>query len=550
MKVLAPSVFLLLVACAPDAVPTGPWLRETTETSGVRFMHDAARTPRKYMPEIMGSGIAAFDADGDGDPDLLCLQSGPVPGGGASPKPGASRGPALFLNRGDGTFDAAPSALPPITPCAFGVACADYDGDGRVDVFIAALGGDVLLRNRGDGTFEDVTRSAGISEDAWGHAAAWFDADRDGDLDLYVVNYVDFSTAKHRDCGDPSKGRVSYCHPDAWPSSPDVLWRNRGDGTFEDATRALGFDDRDGKGLGTLVGDFDGDGSPEVYVANDSTPNFLWRRGPDGRYEDVAIPAGCALSEDGRTEAGMGVAAGDVNADGRIDILVTNLTRESNSLYLSTPTGDFDEASRVSGLFGISWKWVGFGCDLVDYDNDGDLDLHVVNGHVLDDPEATDDAVPFRQPFQLVLNDGTGRFSEVPADRLGDYARPDLGRGTCTLDFDGDGRPDMAVATNDGPVRLFRNTLPSRGEWIGLTLKGRAPNTGAVGARVTVMSAGREFIREVRAGGSYGSSHESRIHVGLGEAEGAVDVRVVWPDGSRSTHRLAPGAYRDVPQPR
>lgn len=539
-------------ACGDGATPNrgGLQFEEITARSGIAMRHDAARTARKYMPEIMGPGIAALDANGDGNVDLLCLQSGPVPGGESRQTPavpGISRGPTLWFGRGDGTFeDVTATRLPVITPYALGVAASDIDGDGDVDVFVACLGADVLLMNRGDGSFEDHTAASGIHDDDYGNAACWFDADADGDLDLYVVNYVRFSVKEHRDCGDPAKGRVSYCHPDALPASPDRVWRNLGEGRFEDATKELGFTETTGKGLGVVSGDFDMDGSPDVYVANDSTPNFLWTRRANGTWEEVGILHGCALNEDGRTEAGMGVAVGDVNGDGRWDLFVTNLTREANALYLGSQSGDFEYASRTSGLHVISWRWVGFGCDFVDYDLDGDLDLHVVNGHVVDDSAVTDDTVPFLQPGQILSNDGVGRFIEVSARDLGGLGDPGLGRGTATLDFDNDGRPDLAVAANDGPVRIFRNTTTTDNAWIGLNLRGGAPNTSAVGARVTVLANGRLLMREVRAGGSYASCHDPRLHFGLGAPCTSVEVKVTWPNGTASSHVLPTNRYHHI----
>lgn len=557
MKSLVAVVLVLstLVGCNNQEPSTGVVIRfdDITARSGVAMRHDAARTARKYMPEIMGPGLAAFDANGDGNVDLLCLQAGHVPGGEPRVRPAASdvnSGPTLWFGRGDGTFlEVSSRRLPRVTPYALGVTAADADGDGDIDLFLVCLGNDMLWLNQGDGTFTDHTVEAGIVDDDYGHAACWFDADADGDLDIYVANYVRFTVKDHRDCGDPSKGRVSYCHPDALPAVPDRLWRNKGGGRFEDATEELGFRETTGKGLGVVSGDFDLNGVPDVYVANDSTPNFLWTRGADGRYHEVAMLHGCALNEDGRTEAGMGVAVGDANGDGRWDLFVTNLTRESNALYLGTASDDFDYASGTSGLHVISWRWVGFGCDFADYDLDGDLDLHVVNGHVVDDPELTDDSVPFLQPGQILMNDGKGRFTEVDARSLGGLGEPALGRGTATLDVDNDGKLDVAIAANDGPVRIFRNDSLTPHAWLGIVLRGKGPNTSAVGARVTISCDGRTQMREVRAGGSYGSSHDRRLHFGLGRQSADVLVAIQWPNGQQSTAHLRPNAYHTVNQP-
>ena len=344
---------------------------------------DHGGTGRKYLPEIMGAGGAVLDFDGDGWLDVYLVQSGAVPGAEqGAPRP-ANR---LYRNLGAGGAlrftDVTEGSGAGHTGYGMGAVAADYDGDGDTDLYVVNLGPDVLLRNDGGGRFTDATREAGIDSPLWGSSATFFDADLDGDLDLYVVNYLDFTVEKHVDCGRASAGIFSYCHPDVYEMAPDVFFLNRGDGTFEEATRESGLVDGTGKGLGVLAADLTGDGWPDLYVANDSTPNFLFRSrgaaGPAGRvvFEDAGLELGVGYNEEGFTEAGMGNAVGDVDNDGDLDLFVTNLSQETNALYLG---GEhfFTYATREAGLYSPSYLHVGFGTDLLDLDHDGDLDLLV-----------------------------------------------------------------------------------------------------------------------------------------------------------------------------
>ena len=527
------------VAAAATGEPERGLLRDVTAGSGLDFTHDNGATGRKYLPEIMGAGGAVLDYDGDGRLDLYLVQSGPLPWEERSTAP-TNR---LFRNLGGGVFtDVTAAAGAGDGSYGMGAVAGDYDNDGDTDLYLVNLGPDRLLANHGDGTFVDATATAHVDSPLWGSSASFVDGDRDGDLDLYVVNYLDFSREKHIDCGSPSKGLLAYCHPDAYEMAPDLFLENTGGGTFRPATDDAGLTDPSGKGLGVVAADLTGDGAGDIYVANDSTPNFLYRTRGTGRFAEAAIFLGVGHNDQGKTEAGMGAATGDVDGDGRLDLFVTNLNGETNSLYLG---GDdlFTYGTREAGLYAPSFMWVGFGTELVDLDNDGDLDLVVTNGHVIDNVELIDDAQSFRQPSQVFLNDGSGGFSELPVARIPDLAIPRVGRGTMSFDLDDDGGRDLAVTFNADRARLFRNEFEPRGTWLGVGLTGADCNRDGVGARLVVEAAGRRQIGERIAGSSYQTSGDPRVHFGLAAAGAAERVEVRWPCGRRRV-------YLDLPADR
>lgn len=533
----------------PDARPHRGLYRDVTDAAGLDFAHVRGATGRKYLPETMGAGACALDFDGDGLMDVYLVQSGEVPQAPQAPDGARDARNRLFRNQGDGTFvDVTEGSGAGDRGYGQGVVAADYDGDGDTDLYLVNFGPNVLLRNEGNGTFTDVTGPSGTGDPLWGSSAAFFDADGDGDLDLYVVNYLDFAVAKHIDCGRLDTGEPAYCHPDAYKMAPDRFYRNRGDGTFEDATVECGFEDRTGKGLGVVVSDIDLDGDQDVYVANDSTPNFLYENQGGGRFLEKGVLSGTSHNEDGKTEAGMGTDAGDVNGDGFPDLFVTNLTAESNSLYLGGGAVGFRYATRTWGLAGPSLPYVGFGTDLLDVDNDGDLDIYVANGHVIDNIHLSNDAFTWKQPDQVFLNTGRGAFRELAAGKAGEISVPRAGRGQVTLDYDNDGRLDVLVTHSEARARLYRNECRSGGGWIGFLLVGRGGNRDAVGARVTVVREGGSLTEERRAGASYQCSHDPRMHFGLGDADAAQEVRITWPGGSRQILGGLPGGsyYRVV----
>ena len=536
-----PSTAAAATAPLPAPARPGVFFEDVTARSGVAFVHDRGAEGKRYLPETMGSGGCALDADGDGLLDLYLVQSGPVPGSGSARPRLPNR---LFRNRGDGTFeDVTEASGAGDLGYGMGATCADYDGDGDTDIHVVNFGRNALLRNDGRGGFTDVTAQAGVGGGAetFGSSSAFLDGDGDGDLDLFVANYVDFTVATHVICRE--RGVMeAYCHPDVYPATPDTYWENRGDGTFADGTARAGLYETTGKGLGVIVLDFDGDADPDVYVANDSTPNQLWRNDGKGRFEDVALAMGTAFSEDGKALAGMGVDAGDVDGDGRLDLVVTNFAGEPNSVFLQGEHG-FRPASRRLGIHAASLPMLGFGCDILDVDDDGDLDFLVGNGHIIDNIREADPDQSYGQSAQLFLNDGAGPLREAPASALGSLAAPAVARGTITWDPDSDGRLDVVVTASGGPARLHRNVFAGAGRFIGFLLEGRSGNRDGIGARVTVEAAGRTQVAERQSGSSYQTSGDPRVHFGLGDATFA-RVSVRWSATSTDVHeRLDAGSY-------
>jgi hypothetical protein len=551
----------VVTACSSEQATDMPatesaiYFRDVAAAAGLDFVHVNSASPRKYLPEIMGAGGSVLDYDGDGWMDLYLVQSGHLPGSDVDVPDVGNR---LFRNRGDGRFeDVTSTANVGDTGYGMGAVAADYDNDGDADIYVVNFGSDVLYRNNGDGTFTDVSAASGVDDKSWGSSAAFFDADGDGNLDLYIANYLQFTVAEHVDCGTPSEGIWSYCHPDVYEMEADIFYRGDGAGGFENTTEAAGLFDTSGhgKGLGVVAADLDSDGDTDIYVANDSTPNFLYRNLGDGAFEEVGLFTGTSHNDDGMTEAGMGTDAGDVNGDGWLDLIVTNLSAETNSLYLGGEDF-FDYGTRAAGLYEGSLMQVGFGVDFLDVDNDTDLDLFVTNGHVIDNIELTDDSQSFRQPSQLFLNDGGGRFALVAADVSGDISTPGVGRGTITFDYDNDGRLDVVVTRNNGTVNLYRNAWQSTSNWIGFDLQAREGNRDAIGAKVTVEVGGRQIVEEKKAGSSYETSGDPRLHFGLGKTGTAARVTVRWPGGGEDIfedltggryYRLAEGATAPAP---
>ncbi len=522
------------------APPSGRTFADATAAAGLAFRHSHGGTGQRYMPETMGSGGGFFDYDGDGLADLYLVNAGPTPGYAGPPIRDA-----LYRNLGDGKFrDVTAAALPETGPYGMGVTFGDYDGDGDTDVYVTQFGPNRLLANRGDGSFEDVTGRAGVGDPRWSASAAFGDADGDGDLDLYVTNYVDFTYANHKWCGDRQMGIQAYCHPDVYDGVPDSLYLNRGDGTFVDASRErlAKSDDhwrREGKGLGVLFTDYDGDSRPDIYVANDSTPNFLWHNLGAGRFEDRGLFAGGAFNADGKTEAGMGVAAGDADRDGRLDLFVTNLDLETNTLYRNRGEGLFEDATFTSGVGPPSWLLVGFGTAFVDYDLDGWLDLVVANGHIIDNVAEIRDDMTWAQPSLLLRNRGGGTFAEVTRQAGTALATPAVSRGLAVADYDADGDPDLLLTRNQGPAALLRNDGPAEGRWLGVHLVGSASGTDAYGTRLRVAAGGLDLVEEHRSASSYLSQSEPACRFGLGRAARVEELEVRWPSGrSQRFHDL------------
>lgn len=500
------------------------------------FRHASGRTASKYLVEIMGSGVAVFDADNDGRPDLLFVNGHRLDG---PPRP--TETPRLYRNLGGWRFRDVTAGSGLDRPI-YGMGCAvgDFDNDGWEDLYLSAvLGPGRLYRNRG-GRFEDVTRRAGLERGGrWGSGCAWLDYDRDNRLDLYVAGYVRYGSLRDDQPCYVRPGRRSYCIPRGYEGSSGVLYRNLGDGRFTDVTAAVGLHDPGQKALGVIGADLEGDGWPELIVANDTVPNRLFRN-VRGRFSDAATTEGIAFSESGKARAGMGVEVGEWSPGAPPAIILTNFSHESIAFYSRDPrSGAWQDAAASLGVTAPSAPLVGFGVRLVDVDNDGLQDLVAVNGHVRDDVEELEPGERFAQPALLLHNTGRG-FKDATSLAGGALTTPAVRRGLVTGDFDGDGRVDLVATTNDGPAEIWRNETVSPGHWLAVRLVGRRSNRSALGARVTVRTGSRAQTREVCSGGSYLSESERRLHFGLGASDRIDRLTIEWPSGHRDEYRQLP----------
>ncbi len=531
----------------PAAAAEGDGFVEIAGASGLDFVQFNGMSGEWYLVENLGGGAALLDYDGDGDLDVFLVQGemlGPKPLSAAlfPPQPGKPPGARLYRNdltvSPDGRralrfTDVTGQSGIRDTGYGMGVAAADYDNDGHADLYLTNLGPNQLWRNRGDGTFVNVTAEAGTGEPRLSVSAAFLDYDRDGRLDLFVGNYVDFSPDHNRPCYAPWSAR-DYCSPKVYRALPDTLYRNRGDGTFEDVSVKTRVAQEAGTALGVVAADFNGDGWADVYVANDGMANHLWMNQKDGTFVNDALLAGAAVNREGMAEASMGVDAGDVDGDGDEDLFMTHLAGETNTLYLNNGDGWFEDRSVQSGLAGPSKAYTSFGTAFFDYDNDGDLDLFVASGavNIIQTQAEAGDPYPLRQTKQLFENLGDGRFRDVTAQAGAALQVPEVSRGVAFGDLDNDGDTDLVVVNNNGPARLLENRLGTRSHWLGLRLIGRE-GRDAVGARVALERAGQPTLwRRVRADGSYACANDPRVLVGLGPAADVREVRVHWPDGT------------------
>jgi enediyne biosynthesis protein E4 len=526
---------LLLAACGRGAEPQSAgappapavvWFEEVARASGLEFQHLRGFTQRYWFPEIVGAGLCWLDYDGDGHPDLFVVQSGDLEAG-AQPVPGCK----LFRNRGDGTFEDV-SARAGIAGHGYGMGCTtgDYDGDGRVDLFVTCCGANILYHNEGDGTFRDVTAAAGVGAAGWGTSCGFADLDGDGDLDLVVVNYVRWRKETEVACRSASGGR-DYCAPNAYNApSQTVLYVNDGQGRFHDGSARAGFAGAFGNGMGLALEDFDGDGRTDVYVSNDAMPNQLWINRGAGMFADEALQRGCAVNRNGASQASMGTVVADFDQDGDPDLFITNLRGESTTLYDNDGKGHLRDVSVRSGMTAASQPFTGFGNGAFDFDLDGVLDLFVVNGRVGQWAPRYSPDDPYAEPKQLFRGIDGKRFEEQPhgglaADLCG------TSRGAAFADYDDDGDIDVAINESGGPLRLLRNVAPHRGHWIELDLRNRA-GAPALRARVALQSGSRKLLREVHVCSSYASADDPRLHFGLGDAAAEARASVSWPDGT------------------
>jgi hypothetical protein len=507
--------------------------------SGVNFIHEAAKTPAKYLLETMGGGVAIFDYNNDGRMDLFFTN-------GAALKQSMSKGDVpdksqpkywnrLFQQKADGTFtDITERAGLKGVGYSMGVAAADYDNDGFVDLFVTGYKADRLYRNNGNGTFSDVTGKLPKIDDGWSTSAGWFDYDHDGRLDLFIARYMDWDfESGSLFCGGPTTALRAYCHPDNFKGAANILLHQREDGSFEDVSKAAGIADPSGKGLGVAFADFDNDGWTDVFVANDSVRQSLYRNKGDGTFEDIAVIAGAAYDEDGRTFAGMGVDTADYNNDGFVDVFITTLSNEKYALFRNNGDLSFTYATNTKGVGQITLLNAGWGARFVDVDNDGNRDLFVAQSHVLDTVESSTAYLKYKQPLLLMTNTGDG-FVNVSATAGAAFSTPIAARGAAFGDLNNDGQIDAVVSVlDDAPVILCNEG--TQHHWIGIVLAGTKSNRNGIGARVTVTTiANRKQIFDVGTAGSYLSSNDPRILVGLGNSK-AVRVEVRWPSGRVQT---------------
>ncbi|MGD2114552.1 MAG: CRTAC1 family protein [Acidobacteriota bacterium] len=528
------AAVLVAAGAVRAAEPAPIRFDDVAEEWGLDFHHHHGGSGERYMVETVVGGVVLFDYDGDGDVDVFFVDGGELPGY-TGPEP-RSR---LLRNDGGGRF-ADVTAGSGIDGPSYGAggAAGDVDGDGDPDLYLTAFGENRLYVNRGDGTFVDRTEAAGVGDPSWSSSATFFDPDRDGDLDLYVVNYVDFTLDTHKFCGDEQANIQGYCHPEAYDGIPDRFYRNRGDGTFEDATRQAGLAASDGAGLGVVAGDLDDDGWPDVYVANDADPNFLFRNRGDGTFEDVSLLSGTAHSDRGRAEGGMGVDLGDADGDGLLDLVVTNFELESNTIYRNAGGGLFTDVRYAARLAEPSLHKLAFGVELTDLDHDGDLDLAVANGHILDNADMFNARSRYAQPNQILENLGNGRFREVP-DHGMDAVR--ASRGLAAGDLDGDGDEDLVIVNSNDVAEVYRNLAGSAaGGWLLVDLRQDGSDRRAVGARVELETGDggegappRRQVREVRTASSYASQSPLTVHFGVAGAERIERLTIRWPDGAR-----------------
>ncbi|MDX1981982.1 MAG: CRTAC1 family protein [Bryobacteraceae bacterium] len=532
-----------LAASNVRAAGPGFQLVDVTRRAGIDFNHHTGGFGAKYLPETMGPGCAFLDYDGDGWLDILLINGQDWPG-----HRQRRATPHLYRNNRNGTFtDVTRQAGLDLEIYGLGVAVADFDNDGFPDLYITSVGQNRLFRNTGRGSFVDVTAKAGLGgRTSFSTSAMWVDFDRDGHLDLFVCNYVRWSPAQDVFCSLDGKTK-SFCTPEAFRGTTCWLFRNRGNGTFEEVTAASGLFDASSKSLGAAMLDFDQDGWPDLFVANDTQPNKLYRNNRDGTFRETAVRLGVAFGEDGRARAGMGVDAGDFLRSGREAIAVTNFDNEMMGLYQAGAAGFLDRA-LVTGVGPASRSRLGFGCLFLDADLDGHLDLLAVNGHIDDTVRNLKRGLAHAQPPLLFLNDGAGRFRDVAAELGSGFMAPKVGRGLALGDFDRDGDLDVLLTTNAGPAMLYRNDVNSGNRSIRFLLEGRKSNRDAIGAVVKIVDDSGEQMRMVRSGSSYLSSSDRAVTFGAGSRDMISRAVIHWPSGRTDEFtKLATGrTYRCV----
>ncbi len=518
---------LLLAATVNSQAPIQ--FTDVTQAAGIKFTHNAGRTGKKWLPETMGSGCAFFDADGDGWPDILLIN-----GKDLIPH-GRTTHAALYRNNHNGTFtDITAGSGLDVELYGIGVAIADYDNDGRDDVYITALGGDRLFHNEGNGKFRDVTKGSGLNNAAFASSAAWFDYDRDGKADLVVANYVQWTAKGDLWCSLDGSTK-SYCTPESYKGNSVKLYHNLGDGHFEDVTQKAGLGEPTSKSLGITVFDIDNDGWPDLFIANDTQPNKLYRNNRNGTFSELAVSAGVAFSEDGVARGAMGTDVADYDRSGRTDLLVGNFSNQMLGLYHNEGNNLFvDEAPR-SAVGRASLLSLAFGVFFFDYDLDGYPDIFAGNGHIEEEIGRVQPKIQYKEPPLLFRNQGKGKFEDMSKSVGADFQRPIVARGAAYADFDRDGDLDILISTNNGPAFLYRNDGGNRNHWITLKLVGTKSNRSALGAAGYVESASGKQMQTVHSGSSYCSQSDLALTFGLCRDEQVKSITVLWPSGQKDT---------------
>jgi hypothetical protein len=515
------------IAAASIVAPAPVTFNDVTAQAGIKFVHNSGRAGQKFLPETVGSGVAWFDADGDGWPDILLINS----------KDWTPRGrkslPALYRNNHDGTFtDVTAGSGLDVEMYGIGVAIGDYDNDGRDDVYITAIEGDRLFHNEGHFKFRDVTKESGINNANFGTSAAWVDYDRDGKLDLFVANYVQWTAKGDRWCSLDGATK-SYCTPETYKGIGSKLYRNLGNGRFEDVSRKAGVADPKSKSLGITVLDYDGDGWPDLFVSNDTQANKLYRNNRNGTFTEEGVAAGVAFGEDGTARGAMGVDAADYDRSGRPHLLVGNFSNQMLGLYHNEGTGLFVDVAPSSTVGRSSLLTLTFGAFFFDYDLDGYPDIFAANGHIEEQIGRVQPKIQYQEPPLLFRNLGKGQFENVTSKMGAAFNRPIVARGAAYADYDHDGDLDILVTTNDGPAYLFRNDGGNRNHWISVRLVGRKSNRDGIGAVVRVASKSGKQWNMVRSGSSYCSQSDLALTFGLGSDTALDAIEIEWPSGEK-----------------
>ena len=519
-----------------NAAETTLRFTDQTQAAGIHFKHTNGASKQKYLPETMGAGGLFFDYNNDGHLDIYIVNSGSLNQNVQSLRH-ADHADVLYRNNGDGTFNDATVEAGLQQNHGYGMGClaADYDNDGDTDLYLTNFGKNQLFRNNGDGTFTDITSHAGVGDGSWSVSASFGDFDLDGYLDLYVTNYLDYQLETAHACF--LEGVHIYCGPHEYPGARDTLYRNEGDGTFTDVTaRARLY--KDGKGLGTLFTDYNTDGYPDIFVANDAVPDFLYRNNGDGTFTDVAIETGVAYNSEGRATASMGIAVGDYDNDTLPDLFVTNFSLEINSLFHNDGDGFYTMTTFETGLADPSFSQLGFGTQFLDADNNGTLELFVANGHVWDNVSKITPSLSYKQQCQIFGNVGTGQYRDLSETAGPFFKRPVVARGVAIGDYNNDGAVDILVTCCGETPALLRNdsqTAHRKNNWVKIRLVGTESNRDGIGAKVWVQTNKNTQFKEATCGGSYASSSDPTLHFGIGTQEIIQSIKVQWHSGRSQT---------------